>query len=506
MVFLADKDVDGRFEIYVSNNGGTEIIKLSNVTVNGGNVIDFAISPDGESVAYLADQDTDNTFAFYTVDINRILPENKISPDLTSNNFLDFSFAWAPDSSRVAYLADPDTPNKFELYTNKIDGSDNIKVSADFDDGADVREFSWAPLLIPGNRQIAYRADQDNLGIVELYTTFADEDGNIGSLVVSDFPSGNVRTVEDFKWSPNGLLLAYRANQNTLNTIELYTTAPDIERVTVRVSGNNTQNGRTVTGFDWSPNGSFIAFRINKDAVNNAIFDVFTTLPNAAGPGTKVSGPFNEAPGVTAFAWASNSVNIAYIANQNSADELFVASAAVVESGVLISDSISPASGSGVSAFSWAPDASLIAFVSDIDIPTVDELYSTLPVFSATDNDIKLTADLALGQKVELPFAWSPDTARVAYLANQDDILKVELYSATPDGKNIDKLSAALVTDGGVESFKWDTFGQGVAYLADQDTDGVFELYASLPDGSDNQKISGTLVSGGDVIDYAWVP
>ena len=108
---------------------------------------------------------------------------------------------------------------------------------------------------------------------------------------------------------------------------------------------------------------------------------------------------------------------------------------------------------------------------------------------------------------MQVPFKWSTDSERVAYLANQDDILLFELFSATPNGRTIDKVSGALPAGGSIQGFEWETFGQGIGYIADQDLSGVFELYTSLPDGSDNRKISGPMTpAGGDVIDFAWVP
>ena len=62
LVFMADKDVLGTIELYLSSDAGGQILKISGYMVAGGNVIDFKVSHDGDSVAYLADQETDDVF------------------------------------------------------------------------------------------------------------------------------------------------------------------------------------------------------------------------------------------------------------------------------------------------------------------------------------------------------------------------------------------------------------------------------------------------------------
>jgi hypothetical protein len=46
-VFIADKDLDGIDELYAAFDDGTNIVKLSNTLVVGGDVVAFQISPDG---------------------------------------------------------------------------------------------------------------------------------------------------------------------------------------------------------------------------------------------------------------------------------------------------------------------------------------------------------------------------------------------------------------------------------------------------------------------------
>ena len=45
VVFTADKDTNGKIELYAAFDDGNDIIKLSGPMVSGGNVVEFKISP-----------------------------------------------------------------------------------------------------------------------------------------------------------------------------------------------------------------------------------------------------------------------------------------------------------------------------------------------------------------------------------------------------------------------------------------------------------------------------
>lgn len=505
VVFTADKDEDGKVELFLSKDNGTIITKLSDITIAGGDVVDFKVSPDGRRVAYLADQTADEVFAFYIVSIAGGAPA-KVSDDLLANNLNDFVFKWAPDSSRLAYVADQDTPNVLELYTVRPDGTGRFRVSGNIVLGGNIVDFDWAPVLVAGSRQLAYRADQNIIGVVELFTTFAAADGSLAgnSIKVSgDLVVG--RSVEAFKWSPDSQFIAYRANQTDENTIELYTTTPDVRSI-VRISGTLLPRGREVREFTWSSDGR-IAYVANRFGLS--IFDLFTTFPQDAGGGTRISGPFVDGQEVVAFAWPPiGSIYIAYLANQDDTGivELYTGTPGLATSGVRVSGPIPAGSGRNVTAFGWSPDGAFLAYIADQVTTTVPELFTTLPDSSpASPGDVRISATLSPGQEV-IDFSWSPASSRAAYRANQDDIFKIELYSATPSGVTNDRVSGALVNNGNVVDYQWEPTGLGVAYIADQTTDQVFELFVSLPDGGDNTNVSGVLVPGGNVLAFAWVP
>jgi hypothetical protein len=160
---------------------------------------------------------------------------DQLSASLGPDRNVD-SFFWAPDSSRIAYRADQDINDVFELYSADpapIAGPDFIKVSAPLGAGQNVEEFEWAP----DSLRIAYRADQDSNDVFEMYTTnpFAVSD----FVKVSADPLVDGGNVEEFEWDPtlNSSFLTYRADQDTLDVFELYNTEPDNNTNVIKISG-----------------------------------------------------------------------------------------------------------------------------------------------------------------------------------------------------------------------------------------------------------------------------
>ena len=113
-------------------------------------------APDSSRIAYIADQEVDDRWEAYTSFPTTSTGNVKVSGDLVSGGDV-LGVYWAPDSSRIAYVADQDTDEIDELYTSLPDGSNIVKVNGTLVAGRNVEDLSWAP----DSSRIAYRADQD---------------------------------------------------------------------------------------------------------------------------------------------------------------------------------------------------------------------------------------------------------------------------------------------------------------------------------------------------------
>jgi hypothetical protein len=287
IAFRADQEVSKDIVELFTTDPVTpvNVIKVSaDPLVNGGNVGKFAWAPDSSRIAYIADQETDDIIELFTV-----LPDGssnkKVSEDLDINEEV-LDFAWAFDSSRVAYRADSVINSVYELFTanpDPIAAPDFTRVSLSLGAGQSVEDFVWSP----NSFQVAYRADQTTPDIVELFTVEPDGSNN---RKVSD-SLGLDQSIEEFEWAPDSLRIAYRADQDSNDVFELYTTNPLAVSDFVKVSGVLVAGGN-VEEFEWDPtlNSSFLTYRADQDIID--VFELYNTESDNNTNVIKISGPF----------------------------------------------------------------------------------------------------------------------------------------------------------------------------------------------------------------------
>jgi len=512
VVFTADNDIDGAVALYAAFDDGTDIIELSGTMVSGGNVVDFAVSPNGIYVAYVADQDTRDSFELYVVRVDKASNESavKVSVPLAGSGVKEttagsgeYFFAWAPDSSRVAYIADaaevlPDIEvvDLFELFSSTPDGKEKDLISDLDDDDSDVQDFQWEPQ----STLIAYVADQDTVGKIELYVSPSDGSDPLDKVSgtpmvgngIKEEPAGSGEYA--FAWAPDSSRIAYIADQDTLDRFELFASESD--------GANNTRisqlpaGDRDVAEFKWAPDSQRIAYTANQD-IADAI-DLFSRPSNTGANSQINSSGMRSGQGVSAFKWAPDSSRIAFIADKIVTDFFQLYSVQPVNNNdILISGGLSNTS--DVTEFEWAPDSSRIAYIVDAqDL----ELFTTLP---DRRSSTQIIDRLVISGDI-FDFEWAPDSSRIAYTADHDTDDVIELFSATPDNSVNDRVSGALAPGGDVGEFQWAPDSSGVGYLADQDFNNEEELFASRPNGNDNTRLSGDPLIGGDVARFEWVP
>ncbi len=136
-----EQETDQVFELYTVTATGAHLEKMSGTLVANGSVGSFSWAPDGTRLAYLADQNIDSEFKLFTVRPDGS-GNTKVNGTLVSGGTVS-SFKWLPTSNQLAYTADQENDNVFELYTVAPDGSNNVKVSGERVDNGDVVSFEW---------------------------------------------------------------------------------------------------------------------------------------------------------------------------------------------------------------------------------------------------------------------------------------------------------------------------------------------------------------------------
>lgn len=334
LAFIADREFDNAFAVYVLRTTGPGVpIRASSLYANIVAELDWA--PDSSYVAYRAGATED----LYTVKPEDPTTEVQVSGTLVAGGAIA-KVAWAPDSSRIAYSADQDTDGKVELYTSTPDGSSNVKVSGSIltsINAIDPDHFAWAP----NSSRLAYVADGNTTSLNELYTTLPTSAA--GAVRVNPAASTFFETVDRFQWSPSSLFIGY-----TINPInnELHT-SPPAAAPGLKVSGATP----IASDWKWSPNGMKLAFRSAGQLYS---------VDAAGGLISTVNGPLVAGGAVSGFSWAPNSLKIAYSADQDTDDvyEIYTSSS-TGSANVKVS---TPLGGGDASGPSWSADSQYIAY------------------------------------------------------------------------------------------------------------------------------------------------
>ena len=479
--------------------GSPPPVRLNGPLVASGDVLNFALSPDGTRVVYAADQDTNDVVELYVANTDGSGSPVKVNGPLVAGGDVSpaptFGYAWAPDGSRLAYLADQDVDGDSELYSVRPDGTGLVQLSGALPVDGDVAVFFWAP----DASRVAYVADQDTDGVFELYSSLAAGGGNVklnGPLVLNGDVSASISATA---WSPDSARVAYLADQDVDGTLELYSSLAT-GGGTMKHSGALVAGGDVSTPVFWAPDGSRLSYRADQDTDN--VLELYTSL--AVGGGNVKVGTAQSA--LTSYAWAPDGSRIAYISDRDAAgdQELFTVlpdgAGTVQLNGALVA-------GGDVSAFEWAPDASRIAYRADQDTNDVAEIYTVL---AGGGGRVKLNGPLVVNGDATLdtlPPAWAPDSSRVAYEADQvlDD--RVEIFTSLAAGGGNTVINGPLVLNGDATERAWSPDASHLAYIGDQDTDGVIELYIRPGDGSGaSMKVSHAVPAGSVQLPFEWRP
>lgn len=288
VVFVADREVNDRFELYsVPLDGGPEPLKLSGALVAAGDVSRFELSPDGTHAVYQADQEVDQHQELYSVrldsqqawQVRRIggpAPEarRKLNGPLPSGTPGPFgigvqSFAISPTGAHVAFTLQ-DGEQHAQLHAVQIERrTEPVLLSP----GAfDVQAFAFAP---DGTR-VVYSAMRVPDGPVELFSVPVD--GALAPAALSGpfVPGGSLQiganTAGFFAISPDARWVVYMADQDADQRVELYARALDGHGRSLRLNGPLVDDGDVQGGlfgaqraFAISPDSTWVLYSADQD-------------------------------------------------------------------------------------------------------------------------------------------------------------------------------------------------------------------------------------------------
>ncbi|MEO1171397.1 MAG: LpqB family beta-propeller domain-containing protein, partial [Myxococcota bacterium] len=140
-------------------------------------------------------------------------------------------------------------PIKTELFTVAPTGLGNTKISGALLDVSDVRSFQWSP----DSTRIAFRADGEVDQVVELYVVDPDGADRVRLTTGIEFDEDGVI---EFAWSPASSTLAFTVADVDVNS--LYRVGGDgsaLQTIATAVEG------AAPIDFQWSSDGRSLAYR-----------------------------------------------------------------------------------------------------------------------------------------------------------------------------------------------------------------------------------------------------
>ncbi len=271
IVYRADQNTDGVFELYSVPVGGGPVVKLNGSLVSAGNVVsEFQISADSTRVVYRADQITDEVFELFSVSIGGGAVE-KLNGTLVSGGDVFNNLQISSDSTRVVFRADQITDEVFELFSVSIGGGAVEKLNGNLVSGGDVgtRSTTNEFVISPDSTRVVYRADQITNNVFELFSV-PIAGGAVEKLNSPLVSGGDV--FNDFQISSDNTRVIYRADQSTNDVFELFS-VPIVGGMTERLNANLTTQGG-VNDFLFSPDSTHIVYRA--DQTINDQFELFS--------------------------------------------------------------------------------------------------------------------------------------------------------------------------------------------------------------------------------------
>lgn len=239
IAFVSERD-SGDAEIYIMNADGSGEKRL---TASAGHDWSPAFSPDGTRIAYASSRDavTQDVHNIYSMDVS-----GKNVVRLTFNRAWDDFPSWSPDGRRLAFVSTAD--NNAEIFVMNSDGTDVRRLTY-------VARDDVEPAWSPDGQRLALSSDRS--GTHQIYIM------SVGSQAYTQVTRAGANRHP--AWSPDGTRLAFYSDRDGNSEIYVVDLASGSEK---RLTHNPAQDEHPT----WSPYEDAIAFWSNRGGSTNDVY------------------------------------------------------------------------------------------------------------------------------------------------------------------------------------------------------------------------------------------
>ena len=483
VVFVADKRRDEVLELFSVPIDGGEVVRLNRGNAPVGDVTEIFPSPDPNWVVYRADQDFDGRFDLYAVDRRRMSEpfrineiEERDSPvdtgqvefssdglkvfflgaspgsthlkvfvfDLEIDELIQLSpdddqlahvssirrFRLHPDGESVLYLANHRDSRTPELFRVRLDAPKTVVPIAaeELASTAEVRDdFEVVPLGADG--QVVFTGDLEEDNRHDLFSLDL-QSGMVANLSQSPNKNQDLGPGE-FRLALGGSAVVFRANRLDSAKNELFFVSLTAPAEPEKISGELVSRGDVEDDFAVIGElGDRVVFRAESD--RTSVAELFSCeLDPSPQPRVKLHGPLESGGEVESFTTSGDGSQVAYRAQIRASDraKLYLTGIDVAEPDALISPDADHGGEDVGRDFAFSPDGEWLVFRSDAREDNVPDLYRV----RTADRARFLVDQVGLVDEFGL-FAISPDSYRVAYRKPVSGVDRVGVFSVPLDG------------------------------------------------------------------------
>ncbi len=374
VIYIADQEVDEKFEVYsVPILGGTPI-KLNPPLFTEGDVINVQITPDGTTVVFEANTESEDIFELYATSIingNPIRLNSDIVPN--ANRGVAFRYKLTPNGGHVIYTAEQNNGGRFDLFNVPITGGTPIQLRPNLASNEFVNDLNIA---IPTDESFIIYGATNSLGNEELFRV--PFTGGESTTIINDFPTFGF-VLPFIMITPDNSTVIYAAFQLDSNAADLFAISTNGGEA-IRLN-NPLPTGVSFSSISLrddvkvSPDSNKVIFNLEQNTDNvDELFSVSIT----GGDVTRLNSDLPENGDVSSnlgFKISSDSNFVVYLAEQNINDlrELFYVP---INGGDSVRVNADLAQEGDVFAFEISTDNTTIVYRSDQDTNDVFELYS----------------------------------------------------------------------------------------------------------------------------------